>query len=97
MRKRLRCTYWFFFNTVFSSKASYLHGSPPPELEDRDEEQNEVPTVQEETVSDLLLHSDMHQSMGPDGIHLRVLRELVEQLTKPLYIIYQQLWHKRSS
>jgi len=28
--------------------------------------------------------------MGPDGIHPRVLRELVEKLTKPLSIIYQQ-------
>ncbi|PKU45353.1 rna-directed dna polymerase from mobile element jockey-like [Limosa lapponica baueri] len=28
--------------------------------------------------------------MGPDGIHPRVLRELVEVLTKPLSIIYQQ-------
>ena len=30
--------------------------------------------------------------MGPDRIHLKVLRELAEQLTKPLSIIYQQSW-----
>ena len=30
--------------------------------------------------------------MGPDEIHPRVLRELVEVLTKPLCIIYQQSW-----
>jgi len=30
--------------------------------------------------------------MGPDGIHPRVLRELVEVLTKPLSITYQQSW-----
>ncbi|PKU36612.1 rna-directed dna polymerase from mobile element jockey-like [Limosa lapponica baueri] len=30
--------------------------------------------------------------MGPDGIHLRVLRELAEVLTEPLPIIYQQSW-----
>ncbi|GAB0181952.1 mitochondrial enolase superfamily member 1 [Grus japonensis] len=42
--------------------------------------------------SDLLCHLDTHKSMGPDGIHPRVLRELVEVLTKPLSIIYQQSW-----
>ncbi|MDD0245766.1 hypothetical protein PSY47_23705, partial [Shigella flexneri] len=30
--------------------------------------------------------------MGPDGIHPRVLRELTEELAKPLTIIYQQSW-----
>ncbi|KAK4822323.1 hypothetical protein QYF61_013022 [Mycteria americana] len=43
-------------------------------------------------VSDLLHHLDTHRSMGPDGIHPRVLRELLEVLTKPLSIIYQQSW-----
>ena len=45
-----------------------------------------------EMVSDLLYHLDPHKSMGLDGIHPRVLRELVEVLTKPLSIIYQQSW-----
>ena len=30
--------------------------------------------------------------MGLDGIHPSVLRELAEELTKPLSIIYQQSW-----
>ncbi|KAJ7404858.1 hypothetical protein WISP_143114 [Willisornis vidua] len=30
--------------------------------------------------------------MGSDGIHTRVMRELVEELAKPLSIIYQQFW-----
>ncbi|KFP64029.1 hypothetical protein N322_11995, partial [Cariama cristata] len=64
----------------------------PPELGDRDGEQNEAPIIQGEMVSDLLLCLDTHKSMGPDGIHPRVLRELVEVLTKPLSIIYQQSW-----
>ncbi|GAB0199281.1 mitochondrial enolase superfamily member 1 [Grus japonensis] len=43
-------------------------------------------------VSNLLHHLDTHRSMGPDGIHPRVLRELAEVLTEPLSIIYQQSW-----
>ncbi|PKU49557.1 rna-directed dna polymerase from mobile element hypothetical protein [Limosa lapponica baueri] len=43
-------------------------------------------------ISDLLPNLDMQRSMGPDGIHSRVLRELAEVLTKPLSIIYQQSW-----
>ncbi|GAB0178736.1 mitochondrial enolase superfamily member 1 [Grus japonensis] len=32
------------------------------------------------------------QVYGPHGIHLRVLKELAEELAKPLSIIYQQSW-----
>ncbi|KFQ05584.1 hypothetical protein N329_06359, partial [Haliaeetus albicilla] len=50
------------------------------------------PIIQEEIVSDLLHHLDTHKSMGPDGIHPRVLKELAEVLAEPLSIIYQQSW-----
>ncbi|GAB0186005.1 mitochondrial enolase superfamily member 1 [Grus japonensis] len=43
-------------------------------------------------VSNLLHHLDTHKSMGLDGTHPRVLRELVEVLTKLLSIIHQQSW-----
>jgi len=43
-------------------------------------------------VSDLLHHLDTHRSMGLDGIHPRVPKELAEVLAKPLSIIYQQSW-----
>ncbi|GAB0178848.1 mitochondrial enolase superfamily member 1 [Grus japonensis] len=48
--------------------------------------------IQEEAVHNLLCHLETHKSMGPDGIHLTLLRELVEELAKPLSIIYQQSW-----
>ncbi|KAJ7415596.1 rna-directed dna polymerase from mobile element jockey-like [Pitangus sulphuratus] len=47
-------------------------------------------------VSELLCHLDLHKSMGQDGIHPRVLRELEGELTKPLSIIYKQSWSNRS-
>ncbi|GAB0190286.1 mitochondrial enolase superfamily member 1 [Grus japonensis] len=43
-------------------------------------------------VNNLLHRLDTHRSMGLDGIHPRVLKELAEVLTKPLSIIYQQSW-----
>ncbi|KAK4827592.1 LOW QUALITY PROTEIN: hypothetical protein QYF61_019494 [Mycteria americana] len=81
-----------FFASVFNSKTSCSWGTQPPELEDRDGEQNEAPIIQGKMVSNLLHHLDTHKSMGPNGIHPRVLRELAEVLTKPLSILYQQSW-----
>ncbi|KFP26448.1 hypothetical protein N325_03320, partial [Colius striatus] len=49
-------------------------------------------TIQEEMVSDLLLPTDVHESMGPDGVHPRVLRELAGVLAKPLSNTYHQSW-----
>lgn len=55
-------------------------GTQLPEL-------NEAPIIQGEMVNELLLHLDMHKSMGLDKIHSVVQRELVEVLTKPLPVI----------
>ncbi|NXC73655.1 CC150 protein, partial [Anhinga anhinga] len=46
----------------------------------------------EEAVYNLLHHLDTRKCMGLNGIHMRRLRDLAEELTKPLSIIYQQSW-----
>ncbi|PKU44320.1 rna-directed dna polymerase from mobile element jockey-like [Limosa lapponica baueri] len=81
-----------FFASVFNSWTSYPQGVQPPGLEDKDGEQNYSPVIHKEVVNDLLMHLDTHKSMGLDGIHPRVLRELAGELTKPFSIIYQQSW-----
>jgi len=60
--------------------------------EDREGEWNKPPIIREEAVNDLLCHLNTHMSMGLNGIHPTVLRELAEELAKPLSIICQQSW-----
>jgi len=81
-----------FFASVSSSKTSCSSGTQPPELVYRDREQNETFIIHTEMVSNLLLHLDICRSMGSDGIHPRVVRELVEVLAKLLSIACQQSW-----
>lgn len=78
-----------FFVSVFNSKTNCSWGIQPPELEDRDREQNKALVMQGEMVIDFLYHLNTHKSMGPDRIHPRGLKELAEVLTKPLSTIYR--------
>jgi len=78
-----------FFTSVFKSQTSYPHVSPLSDLAALAGEQTKPPTIEEETVRDLLLQLDCHKSMGPDEIHPRVLRELAEVIAETLSIIYQ--------
>jgi len=81
-----------FFASDFNSQTGYSQGSQPPVLEDGEGEWNKPPIIQEEAVNDLLCHLDTYKSTGPNGNHPRVLRELAEELTKPLSVIYQHSW-----
>jgi len=81
-----------FFTSAFNSQISYPQGTLHPDLEVWNGTQNTPPVIQVETFRELLLHLDCHKSMGLDGLHCRVLRELVEMTAELLLTIYQHSW-----
>lgn len=81
-----------FFASAFSGNTACPQDKCPPGLVDGAREQNGPPVIQEEAVRELLSCLGVHQSVGPDGIHPRGMRELADELGKLLSIIYQQPW-----
>jgi len=53
---------------------------------------DDFPLVEEDCVRNHLSNLDAHKSMGPDGMHSRVPRELADAIAEPLPILYERSW-----
>lgn len=68
--------------SAFHQKPSSPQDIQPPELEDRNREQNEAPTLQEEVVSELLCSLGVLKSKLMPSLTIRLQRKLLEQLSR---------------
>jgi len=77
------------FASVFTDKCS-SHAAQAAEGKGRDWENEEPPTVGEDRIQDHLRNLKVYKSMVPDEVHPQVLKEMADEVAKPLSIILEK-------